>query len=137
MGYRPQRKRYELVFQDMPGLEVTVKSASIGELREIEELNNTQDRLALFRVFADKLISWNMEDPESGEPMPPTLDSILALEVETIMPIIVGWVQTVARVAAPKGLNLPAGVNNTLSDNAMRTLETLQNPGTFPTPNLS
>lgn len=143
MSYRPSRKTYNLVFEDFPGLEVTALSASLKEIDSVETLNQDttrpekERRMVLFQLFADKLVSWNMEHPDTGEALPPTLAGILELDLDFIMPIIIGWVTTITRASLPKGMNSSNGVNDSLSEEAMKLLATMQNPVKLPEPNFT
>lgn len=155
MGYKPLGKIYNLEFADFPGLEVSAKACTLAELTYVSQLTpdvrekDPEKRLELFHFFVGKLLSWNIEHPETntpggacancglteGQPMPTTVDSVLCLELSLVMAIIVGWVLAQARVSVPKELNLNSGGNDTLTENVMKELEKLQNPPTLPQPN--
>lgn len=118
-------------------------------------------RMEVFEIFAGQLVSWNIDHPEidnlddltevptaggsmmvcsqckvqPGAPMPCTLESLLCLELDFIMKIIVGWMGAIARVSVPKELNLSNGGSNI--EEAMMRLVQHQNLSTLPTPNLS
>lgn len=157
MGYKPVRKLYELEFEQYPGLEVTARSASLGELSDAYDLNinvNNMDkekRLEVFKFFEDKLISWNIEHPElfdsrqetcpqcglkEDEPLPTTSAAMMCLEIAFVMDIIFGWLNTVARVSVPKKGNTSNG-GVTIPEEVMQQLERLQNPTELPVPNFS
>lgn len=158
MGYKPQRKVYNLEFVDYPGLEVKARSAPLGELSAAYDLNiqiNEPDkdkRLESFKFFADRLISWNLEHPEvppkamsldydvcaacglrEDDPMPPTVESMMCLELDMIMAIIIGWVSTIAKVSVPKGLSSNNGGTN-IPEELTQKLEALQSLGISPMP---
>lgn len=157
MVYIPDSKIYNLEFADRPGLEVSAKSATLGEIRHVSTLTvNMQEkddkkRMEVFEFFAKKLISWNVGHPRNepedslcsvcscptGEALAPTVESMLCLELDLVMEIITGWVFAVGRVSLPKGINLKSGGSDTLSEEVMRQLETLQNPPTLPQPSFS
>jgi hypothetical protein len=158
MGYKPESKLYDLEFVDFPGLEVRTRSASIGEIQKSYQLNVKLDETdpekqgAIFAFFASKLVSWNILHPEidaadeSGNctlcglaedaEMPPTVRSMMCLDLGMIMAIITGWISTVARVTPPKGQSSKSGAID-IPEEVMRQLEALQNPAKLPTPNLS
>lgn len=156
MGYRPEPKIYNLEFADRPGLEVSARSATLGEITYVSALTvnvhekDEAKRMEVFSFFANKLIKWNIEHPEldgaaiacpacgllEGAEMPPTVDSMKCLELELIMAIITGWVFAVARVSLPKGMSSNGGGIN-IPEDMMRKLETLQNPTPLPVPNFS
>jgi hypothetical protein len=138
MLYRPTRKTYNLAFEDFPGIEITALSASLKEIDSVETLNQDtsrpekERRMVLFQLFADKLVSWNVAHPDTGEALPPTLDGLLELDLEFIMPLIIGWVTTITRASLPKGMNSSNGANASLSEESMRLLEKLQNQVKLP-----
>lgn len=149
MGYKPQHKVYNLEFVDYPGLEVTARSAPLGELSAAYDLNikiNEPDktkRLEAFAFFADRLVSWNLEHPEvsnstndpvcaacglqEDNPMPPTVDSMMCLEIDLIMAIIIGWINTISKVSLPKGMSSNNG-EMSIPEELAKKLEMLQNP---------
>lgn len=155
MGYKPTKKNYLLSFEDHPGLEIRAAGASLDELDALSGMNanvmhaDRSKRLELFTFFAGKLLSWNIEHPETEEaicprcdlaenaPMPPTFKSLLCLDIDFVIQITMGWATTISRVSLPKGLNLPGGVMNGLSipqqggltPADMSKLEQIQNPG--------
>lgn len=165
MGYKPERKVFNLEFVAYPGLEVTARSAPLGELSAAYDLNikinepDKEKRLESFKFFADRLISWNLEHPEvtgkattavalldgpvcatcglkEDEPMPPTVDSMMCLELDMIMAIIIGWINAIAKVSIPKGQSFNDGGTN-IPEEVMKLLGTLESQTTLPMPNLS
>lgn len=112
-GYRRQSKVYKLVFADpeMDGLIVRVRSIRIGELRELTELAQVDtshvtpedaaklDRL--FEVFADALISWNVEDDQGAE-VPATLEGVSSQDGDFVLLIVREWLR-IFQVAGPLG----------------------------------
>lgn len=162
MGYQPGKKLYNLQFEDFPGLEVSASSTSLGKLMHISSLPldlNQQDeakRMEIFNFFAERLVRWNIEHPAleevapeeldgikvcarcslpEGAPMPCTATSLLCLELDFVMRIIIGWTTAIARVSVPKELLLNDGGRNI--EEAMMRLVQHQNLSTLPTPNLS
>lgn len=157
MGFKPERKTFELVFEDYPGLEAIARGGSMGQLLEMENLKVTVNepdptkKMAVFQFMADRLVTWNMEHPDvdtdkptedpcphcgmtAGQPMPTTVNAMMCLELEMVMGIFFGWIFAVARVSLPKGLNLNDGEMNTPED-LMNQLGKLQSLGKLPTPN--
>jgi hypothetical protein len=113
MGYVRPRKTYRLVFtdDDVAGLEVVARSASVADYRRIADLATRQfsspptpEDLTeidhLFGAFAQVLESWNLEEPE-GVPVPATLDGLKSQELPFVTQIILAWMETVAGVAPP------------------------------------
>lgn len=155
MGYKPEKTVYNLEFADREGLEVSAKSATLGEIEKVQKLRvdmHEQDeakRMELFNFFSSKLIKWNVEHPDTddGGPcavcgllpdiaLPATTASMMCLDLDFVMEIIIGWVFAVARVSAPKGMSLKHGESD-IPEEVRKRLETLQNPVKLPTPNFS
>jgi hypothetical protein len=153
-GYQPLKKIYNLTFVQYPGLEISIGSTSLGKLIEISQVQlkiNSKDeneRLAVFRFFADKLKSWNIMHPEidanaaicdkcglsEGAPLPATMQGIMCLDLDFVMDIIIGWMTAVSRVSDPKGENSNNG-EMSIPEDMMTKLGMLQNPMKLPTPN--
>jgi hypothetical protein len=111
MGYEAKRKIFKLVFADteMEGLEVTVRSTSMGNILQMAELDEMNplaltkedvDKIRkLFAILAGAMLSWNLE--EDGVPVPATLESILAQEPEFVMTIIKSWTRAMTQASGP------------------------------------
>lgn len=106
-GYRPEPKLYRLTFDEHPGLVVRAKSCSAAQLLRVSELaENTEQGKELggvrmlFGEFAEVLVSWNLED-QDGEPVPTTLEGLLAQDFDLVIALIDGWMEAVAGVPAP------------------------------------
>jgi hypothetical protein len=111
--YKRQETIYKLVFADpeMDGLEVRVRDVSIGKLRQLVTLREdasddeqTEELDKLFNEFAKSLVDWNLDD-ENDDPVPATLEGILAQPGKFVMQIIGAWIETVSGV--PKDGPLP------------------------------
>lgn len=106
MGHRAKRKIYHLKFADpdMHDLAVAAHGATTGQVLQIAQFNTDKDidPAETFGWFIAALISWNLED-EDGQPMPHTVDALLALDPEYTRAIIGGWVDAVTGVSAPLG----------------------------------
>ncbi|MES9522470.1 hypothetical protein [Streptomyces capoamus] len=105
MGCRRNPKQYKIKFADgdYEGLEVTMRSVSIGEMRALqgggdEEGRDGFDRMA--DLVASHMVAWNRED-EDGNPLPPTMESLEDEEPSLINLIIDRWTDAVAGVPAP------------------------------------
>jgi hypothetical protein len=113
MGYRPRHKVFKLVFADpeMDGLIVRVRAIRIGEMRELLDLADLDTSYLqpgdagkasrMFEMFADALISWNVED-DQGSPVPATLEGISAQDGDFIQAIVKEWLN-IFKVAGPLG----------------------------------
>jgi hypothetical protein len=108
MGFKaPARRTVTLPFTgELEGLVGTVRRASQSALRAAAELMELSDGpditesdaraiLGLFDRFARALVSWNVEDPETGDPIPATAEGIADLDDDFILKIIMSWLATV------------------------------------------
>lgn len=158
MGYKPTKKVYQLSFTDFPGLEIDAVSTSLGRLMHLGTLNIRMDepdeekKMELFKTFAGCLVRWNIEHPEIADPnedgtcprcgllegiaMPCTVQSLMCLDLDFIMPLLFGWMATVSRVSVPKDLSLSDGGKN-IQEGVMKMLGQHPNLSTLPTQNLS
>lgn len=124
MGYRPKSVVYALDFEDgdHAGLEVCARGVALGTFLDLtslassagESLGDTSltpqqakasvDAIGkLLAGFADVLVSWNVEHPTTGEPLPPTLDGLRSLDFPFVFVMIKAWMGAAAGVSAPLG----------------------------------
>lgn len=112
-GYKPRRTLYRLTFEDpdFDGLEVTCKGASIERLMEIAALGDLLEAMdqenpdlqqlrTMFAPFAAVLVSWNVVDDDE-QPVPATLDGLLAQEVDFASEIMTGYVRAMTQAPPP------------------------------------
>lgn len=111
MGFEAPRKIYKLIFadEDMEGLEVRVRTTSMGNILAMAELDgmdaahlSPEDIIKLresFGFLADALVSWNLE--EDGVAVPTTVDGLLSQDPEFIFGIIKAWTGVMTTVPAP------------------------------------
>lgn len=113
MGYKAQRKSFLLDFEgveDLDGLEVRIRSTSMGSILRLAEIDNirpskmsTEDVKTLrscFEIVADCMVEWNLED-DNDRPVPSTVDGLLAQDPQFVITIIKAWVRAMTGVAAP------------------------------------
>jgi hypothetical protein len=122
MGYKRKRKTYVLSFDDpeLAGLEVRARGASIGKLFGLMDLMRFADRRGdlkpedvqemdqLFRLFADRLESWNLEE-EDGTPIEPTYENLMDQEINFVLPLVLAWADALVGTGGPLDESLPAG----------------------------
>lgn len=138
-GFVAPRKVFRLTFEgtDLKGLVVRARGLSIGRTLEMvglasmvevgtEELDPEQMKAIseLFDGFAEALIEWNLRAPvldSHGEPtgdsipVPPTSAGMMGEDLDTVMPVVMKWIEAVVGVAAPlasasnSGATLPGG----------------------------
>lgn len=128
MGFVPKKKTYVLDFAGTAedGLLVTVRGLSTGEYLDAIELERTSnedeesaDKLIL--LFADKLVSWNIED-EAGTPVPADLGGVRQQDLDFNLTIINAWTTAMAGVPAPLEQSSPAGEPSPVESIPMETL---------------
>jgi hypothetical protein len=112
-GFCPEPTVYHLTFADHPdvaGLKVRLRSMSIGERLEFDRLRFTppadlEARLkkerAIAQALADRLLSWNLLDSTTKQPVPLTLDGVLSQEDRVINPIAAAWIDAITGRRAP------------------------------------
>lgn len=124
MGYKRKSKVYVLAFEDeeYEGLEVRVKSVPVGKFLELNSLamgvskNGETDAEAaietnaeLLKAFANALVSWNVEDEDSGEPIPSTLEGVNSCDFDFAMRLIEAWLEALAGVSRPLAQEFNSG----------------------------
>ena len=105
MGFTPKRVTYSIDFEgtDLQGLEVTVRSLSLGEYlgvigaRRLADVRSRgwtdEDRGAmreLYDAFAGALVSWNVED-DAGDPVPATKEGVYGQDFAFMLPVALAW----------------------------------------------
>lgn len=113
--YKAPLKR--MVFEDRPGLEVVMRSISIGKLMDLAGAYDAAQAgtatAAQVRQMCDalaaRLVSWNLDD-ENDEPVPATPAGVQSLDADLFLDIARGWFEdmTMAPKASP-----PASPNGT------------------------
>lgn len=134
MGYEAKKKTYKLLFTDteMEGLEVLVKSTSMGNILEMAELDNinpqkmTRDDIQkirfIFSILADCMISWNLD--EDGSPVGHDLDGLMSQDPEFVMTIIKAWSRALTSVTDPN-LGEPSNYGGQSPEQLMIPMEPL------------
>jgi hypothetical protein len=118
MGYKLQKKLLKLRFEEYEGLIVKAKSASLGQVlglmdlaqmdREKITVEDKQRLDELFRLFAAKLVEWNLED-EDGVSVPPTHEGLMDQEMDFVLDIVMGWLEMLVKVPDPLDKRSGAG----------------------------
>lgn len=118
MGFRPEPTIYSIKFEgtSMEGLHVRASACTVDEynrmLRNAVESGDgiTKESVDanewMYQLFANHLVSWDLEDYITGEPVPTTLDGIVSQERSMISEILRGW--QIALVSVPKILQKPS-----------------------------
>lgn len=126
MGYVRKPKVFKLTFVDddsaFPGLEIQTRSLKIRELAEFGlklsqstrgvEGGTDEEKFAAIpalsealddtrEMFADALISWNMEE-EDGTPTPADVDGVKLLDDQEFLTLISVWLNSIGGLDAQK-----------------------------------
>lgn len=115
MGFKRNSKIYQLTWDedtDYPGLEVQVRTLTMGQVLEARSGKKNDDGKDNVRVsvelLAERIVSWNLED-ENDQPVPTTLAAILEEDDDLILDIINRWTDAVSAVRAPLQQSSPSG----------------------------
>ena len=122
MGYREPRVFANLtaIDTDYEGLELRVlKTAKLQLFLDLQ----TMDGMDSMDVFGDIILdSWNLEDADTGEPIPPTGAGMRQISPDLARWIIERWIEEVATVSSP--LSRPSG-NGSPSEEELTALASL------------
>jgi hypothetical protein len=120
VGYVKEPKVFRLVWDtttDHPGLQVTARSVSLGRFLRMSQLasqvegdeGNTAAVVELFQMFSEALTAWNLEHPETRQPIPPTLDGLYDQDLDFVLEIILKWLGAMTGVSADLGKGSASG----------------------------
>lgn len=119
MGYK-RAKTVKLTWADgeMAGFEVRIKRVSIERFLELgplldsidaDGMDGLQGVRDLVLEFGTILASWNLEDEDTGEPVPCTSEEFLRQDLGLVKAVVDAWAQSIAGVAAPLDGRSPSG----------------------------
>lgn len=111
MGYKVKPKGYRLRFEDpdMDGLVIVARGQNTGQYLEFQAAQAVRAAGGaaaqgateqMLRMFADAIIEWNLEG-DDDQPLPPTMDSLRALDLDFNLTAISAWMDAVNGVSAP------------------------------------
>jgi hypothetical protein len=156
MGYKPQKKVYAITFEDCPGLIIRAVSAPLGKLLDLANTDiallhrDAEARSHIFTEFTRYIVEWNITHPDiedatedrcprcarsADEEIPVDPNSLMCLDLDFIVKIMMGWIEATSRVAAPKEQNSNGGETNTPEDIQTTRLAGMQSPLTLPEQN--
>jgi hypothetical protein len=105
MSFRRKRKIYMLDFEgtEYDGLQVKVRGLTTGEWLEIVALSapgteQSSETDAMLRMFARHLVSWNLTDDVTDEPVDTTYEGIVTNDFVMNLAIINAWTEAVSTV---------------------------------------
>ncbi len=132
MGYKINRV-YRLKFESdaMAGLEVKVRSMSIGDslefAEEAEKIGAAKDVNQIRPVLeklASAIVSWNVEE-DDGTPVPVSVEGVIELELSAVTAIIEAWMEVIGGVPAPLPKDSSGGVTVPMESLALVPMESL------------
>lgn len=125
-AYEVEDTTYTLEFDDRPGAEIVCRAGSMESHLEALSLDwvlnreafgqrfHTDDEVKaelarLYSIFADHIVSWNLE--RKGQSVPITADGLMSLDREFTKAATMAWLRGVFGVSAPLGQ--PSGPTET------------------------
>lgn len=103
-GYRHKKKRIEVALTgEYQGFEATLRGKSLGEYLALQGIGD-EDRSDLgsqIQEMAHALISWNLEDEDTGLPVPATPEAVFGQDQDLMLRLATGWMEGLAGVSAP------------------------------------
>ena len=121
------RRIYKLIFDDLDGLWIRVRSIPIGQLQKLMALDlsidgDSQTRTRaitdLLESFAGALEEWNYED-EDGNPLPPTLETLRDEDTDFIMQLAGQWLKTISQVTEDSDLGKGSTSGSTFPEGSL------------------
>lgn len=115
MGYRRIPTIYTLdAIPEEEGLVVRMASIKLGKLRRLMKLTSDENSddggvEEILDLFQANLISWNLEDFETGEPVPTSKDAVEDQEIELVMRIVEQWMDHMTGTPGDLGKDSTSG----------------------------
>lgn len=108
MGYTAPRRTYSLPLGEaFAGLEVTVRSVSIGEYMRLAGFTSEDVPVShAIDQFCANLIAWNLET-EDGQPIP--VADVRDQDKELVLALTTAWIGSLHGVQAPLEPGSPSG----------------------------
>jgi hypothetical protein len=103
MGYKTKVKTYTIAFapgHEHHGAEARVRGMSLGEYMEATGLDggDGDGDAGSLKNFISHLVSWNLENEDTGEPVPPTEEGILSVDHDLVVAMNNAWIKTLTGV---------------------------------------
>lgn len=118
MGYRPEPRRFRLTFDEQHkrhGLEIVTRSVPVHALMDVlkaagagmggrqPSIEDVEAIADLFENFGGALIEWNLDHPDTGDPVPATPDGLRTLDFDLVTELAMEWVGAVMGGSDPLG----------------------------------
>lgn len=103
----PAVYRVEAADEDLAGLWMRVRSCTLGQLLDLgfgppgSGPAGERDPREVFGEFAGRLVEWNVCDPDTGEPVPPTYAGLRSLDEDFARRLLGLWENAITGVPAP------------------------------------
>lgn len=139
MGFRPEPTIYNIDFgEDSPlhGLHVRASACTVDEYNKMLRMSVIEGGVSVeliegndwtLQLFANHLVSWDLEDYITGEPVNTTLEAILSQERGLIAQIIAAW--QVAIVSVPKLSRSNSNDGAILAESSLHLGDVSESPG--------
>jgi hypothetical protein len=107
MGYRHKAKRINVKFEaphEFAGFEAVLRGKSLGGFLDLQGIGEV-DKSSLgeqLREMSQSLISWNLEDEDTGQPVPVTPEAVMGQDQDLMIALATAWMDGLAG-AAVKG----------------------------------
>lgn len=116
MSFKVKRKTTLIQFEpghDLYGLEVRLRGMSIGEFLQFTGYDGGEGETVngLIARFGRHLMSWNLEDEETGKPVPATPEAVQEQDHELVLALANAWMDSLQGVhkADPLPESSPSG----------------------------
>lgn len=132
MGFKAPKKVFRLTFEDSDyaGLVVLVRAASVGDMLDVQEIQDSveggmtsQVAADTFEMFAKALVEWNLTD-DDDQPVPTTLDGLRGLDVDFLAFIIRAWAAQQTGIPGPLAEGSTSGATSPALSIPMEPLPT-------------
>lgn len=96
MGYRHKTKKITVRFEephDYAGFEAVLRGKSLGGFLDLQGIGEV-DKSSLaeqLREMSHSLISWNLEDEDTGAPVPVTPEAVMAQDQDLMIALAAAW----------------------------------------------
>lgn len=106
MGYQHKRKKINVRFEEpheYAGFEATLRGQHLGGFLNLMgigevDLSSLGDQL---REMGKALVSWNLEDEDTGEPVPATPEAAMAQDQDLMIALAKGWTDGLRGIPTP------------------------------------
>lgn len=83
------------------GQEVECIRPTVGELTTVRMASDAQDFDQTFKTMAEALLSWNIDHPRTGEPLPANIEGLKTLDAVQFFTILNAWMEATTTVSPP------------------------------------